>query len=1388
MPRKKSKHPPKKSIIATLGVLWVTLMLPQLSQCTTPQMTLDSGTVIGLCSTPPANLDQVLAAYAALFSQSVGNYELIHIPNHSAPATEPSCFNRIESSTLDIPSTYNMPELGSLGFAPMSFELSGNPSTLYINSPHLLTASQVASLRAPDVSGKFVFITGASYRYFTHPQYCYASCATCQTPSNGYCLSCQAWATRDLTQLEQNTAGKGYCLCDTGRVNTDTNACDADCRYTCKACASFSTRTCYECATGTGTDIQAGTPSPGGITLTCTYTGPCHMTCQNCQGPAANDCLSCADWSSRGLPQDYDSRAGTYSCPSNSIYDSSGPTCGACGEGCGACTVVGDNNKCTRCLDTSNWTFLPISGGEGSCQKVCHSSCATGQCTIPNDATKCTACAVPADFELLTLNTDTFGPCRRRCHASCSPGACSESHRADRCRVCADPVNFEPDDSGGQGIGTCIRTCHSSCVRGQCTESSNPSKCTSCPTGYELVLASVGASHGTCEIICHPSCQSRRCSAPNDATKCLACPNSRDFELVPTPGAGGGAGSCRRICHRTCAPGQCSESHLANRCTSCADSVNFEPDNTGGQGIGTCVTKCFPTCKIGRCTVANTDGKCLECRNPRAELRDVDPATRTGRCVTCHETCDTCSTILVRNRCLTCKNLGSAGTLTLLNGECRCQEGTYFVEGQAKCERCHSDCAVCTGPLSTQCTTCTDKTSFAVSGVCQSIFNDSGEIKGEFLDRVVTPTLSTRAPEMEVPTPQNFEVGKEPGRLPSPGSQRKFPMALPSIVIDRIEKAGSRFDFRKPITITPLDGARENIDYTVTAAVSETKDSFDISFNMINTGIEFMQVTISFTDNNYFFSILPELASSSRILQELSQANQDLIKNTPLIANSTFDVKFLARDYDESKTKVMTALGVPVRIIFYLGAAGALIAMIVLATRSKTTTHILTKFLEFLFSVHWLVKIGFLPATYSIYELMFMDEIVKTDTHLMGSVSDEKQIRNKVAGKFLEYSIPVLVFNSATFMLALLLIAGLVILIIQVVLLIKKRLGKGSSGKQNEPVIRPSAGTPNNQKNNEGEAANPNATNQPITPPTAVITTTSKTTGPQTGFSLTLSLVLTTLVFVTPSLFFYSQVNLWWIREGEKAYPSSAIAGQLLSVIFQVTSMVVLVLITKRFCARARSSKNQNRVQQEQGSVGSSSGGSSGEDSARMITQKTTDKANRAGYSTEPHRDLAENWGVYASVLRYLILMVIVILPQNDRVGCLSSVLIVQAIYIVVYMLLLNSREGSVRIVQTFFEAFLTSLLGVVMLADVPANRVDGGFWNTTIPTLIVFLMYCCVCVKIFEFVVELSNQFRNPINKSVKKNKKKDANLETNIQISGAENQEKNPLQSRDDQKLPPF
>ena len=106
---------------------------------------------------------------------------------------------------------------------------------------------------------------------------------------------------------------------------------------------------------------------------------------------------------------------------------------------------------------------------------------------------------------------------------------------------------------------------------------------------------------------------------------------------------------------------------------------------------------------------------------------------------------------------------------------------------------------------------------------------------------------------------------------------------------------------------------------------------------------------------------------------------------------------------------------------------------------SKYDGRIIGRFVDYAFFVGLVVKIPYIRAGWTAYDLTFWNEIVKTDTLLMTSIIKENKVRSRLQGKFIEYAIPVNSVNNSTYYSAGLVLA---LLAMGVLAFLKSRVSK----------------------------------------------------------------------------------------------------------------------------------------------------------------------------------------------------------------------------------------------------------------------------------------------------------------------------------------------------------
>ena len=261
-----------------------------------------------------------------------------------------------------------------------------------------------------------------------------------------------------------------------------------------------------------------------------------------------------------------------------------------------------------------------------------------------------------------------------------------------------------------------------------CTSCSDSSKtvgpygnCT-CPLGTNL-------NTGLCNE-CLNECLA--CETPNT---CIACKDLNSVinqagRCVCKPGfyfSGTDCDACLESCFNCSGPG-------FDSCVECKD-----PNAIIEYGICFCVDGYYWNEENNLCEVCHGDCKsctsdlkndCTQCRDENSEVLSstgictckqgfVDTGYSLLNCSKCHETCDTCSGVLL-NECHSCKDQNAL--LKSMPGKCECALG-YSNSGleNSNCEPCHPLCTICSELNSSYCLTCNDKNSYLDEGVCKCL-------------------------------------------------------------------------------------------------------------------------------------------------------------------------------------------------------------------------------------------------------------------------------------------------------------------------------------------------------------------------------------------------------------------------------------------------------------------------------------------------------------------------------------------------------------------------------------------------------------------------------------------------------------------------------------------
>ncbi|KAM9793224.1 proprotein convertase subtilisin/kexin type 5 [Syngnathus typhle] len=629
-------------------------------------------------------------------------------------------------------------------------------------------------------------------------------------PCDDNCVSCDQhecyWCETDLFLSE----GKCVPVCPEGFYgDEDTNDCE-ECHADCGSCSGPENDDCLSCDDGKLLEKgQCVTDSDVCPVLTfrsgdgeCVA---CHPSCESCNGKNKNQCTKCTKGRFLSPQQTCVSK-----CPPGLFGDRLSGECQACPAGCLYCA---DLERCTRCLSRPTASlFLQ----DGQCVQQCVRgypvgqvcrSCASDCASCEKNATYCLSCEEP----LLLLNHQCVDQCPaghtvhiqecRRCPPACeecSPlgecTACEEYHFLhegkcvldcpDRffggnerrecvrchpdCRLCDGPRSDDCDACvDAQAVlqdGQCVTACPARTflvdVTGECQECDvscltcvGPlvGSCSSCREGQRLESHGLDArgycvpsddecspheyadERGDCRP-CHKNC--RRCSG-SGKTHCLSCKqrhlllNGSCVDECPTSFYADQSLQKCQACHSTCQ--SCAGKH-SHECLACKEHL-FRHGNEcvetcrlnhyGNQATGTC-EPCDPTCSEcsgdGRClscvpglVFMSREGRCLH-TCPRGFFRHREYDDTSATCERCHGNCATCSG-------KTSHSCDSCGPGYLLSGSTCvsvCDTAKYpLIKGSSHiCEDCDASCLRCEGPGPSNCSACPPHAILEAGGRC----------------------------------------------------------------------------------------------------------------------------------------------------------------------------------------------------------------------------------------------------------------------------------------------------------------------------------------------------------------------------------------------------------------------------------------------------------------------------------------------------------------------------------------------------------------------------------------------------------------------------------------------------------------------------------------------
>ncbi|EWS75787.1 zinc finger lsd1 subclass family protein (macronuclear) [Tetrahymena thermophila SB210] len=524
-------------------------------------------------------------------------------------------------------------------------------------------------------------------------QPCDPSCQTCSKPQDSTsCLSCNPNTYLNPNKTCQNTCPTSYW---TNSSNWQCSACDSTCftcqipgdSNSCTSCSGYLFLSSNKCIINCPYNTFPLNQMNNNICQ------PCNPSCGSCDGPNANNCLSCQ------TPTFYQQSTKTCApqCSAIQYQNTSSQVCSFCDYSCSTCS----GPSYTNCLSCSGNTFLYQNQCIANCPVKYFNNVSNNQCTACDQT--CYQCNGPAPNNCLSCQLPRyFDPTSNTCLQTCNS-------------------NQYPDLNSNS-----CKQCDLSCLT--CNGSSK-SNCTSCRQGLflqnnickqkcdgsyygEALTNTCNSCDSTCLTCDGPNKQNcLSCQAPNfyqqGSKTCVTQCNSNQFKNT--------ANQTCSLCDSSC--NTCSGPSNIN-CLSCTGNTYLYqnqcilncPSNYYGNNQNKQCTQCDPTCYL--CN-GGANNNCLSCQNGRYLDQTLKQCVLncnsnqfsdvySGQCWQCHSSCQTCNGPLISN----CKSCTSG--LFLQDNQCKptC-DGSYFGDVITNtCQPCFNSCKTCDGPNNNNCLSC----------------------------------------------------------------------------------------------------------------------------------------------------------------------------------------------------------------------------------------------------------------------------------------------------------------------------------------------------------------------------------------------------------------------------------------------------------------------------------------------------------------------------------------------------------------------------------------------------------------------------------------------------------------------------------------------------------
>ncbi|XP_033109451.1 proprotein convertase subtilisin/kexin type 5-like [Anneissia japonica] len=538
---------------------------------------------------------------------------------------------------------------------------------------------------------------------------CHPSCDTCDDISHHNCVTC----IPSYFKTPDGTCEPDCIWFDGTYPNLDTMECSA-CDSSCDQCLGPAADECVVCADGQY--LKALEDASGAVKHKCVEASecghdsyadevineciPCYPTCHNCTGPGVLDCIQCKENFTRDLYGICRSI-----CNSGQYPTSTG--CKDCHDSCLSCQGDRDSD-CLTCEVTKFW--MPTGECAPHCADTYYPDFQDNICKSCYPT--CQTCVSYEDSECLTCKSGYYLHMARYCKAQCPEGYYEYDNKVEprKCRQCS----VECTDCTGNYLN---------CTKCYAGEFLHQGRCLDqCPVGYEGVSGDCVVQGHIEGYRCPPLCQecsNNLCTKCNDGYTlyyggCLSnnCDAKKYFN-------GTDCKDCDVTCETCLGPSNadcltCLSGNLLKNglCVSNCPEGSYKVESSDECG------ECHPTCR-------NCDGPsqydCLKCQNDMYMSFDNSCHNECppgfyydseSDCQPCDKTCRTCNGPSAQE-CIGCPRNTYLHNSVCLHS-CPIERGYYhflvdefeYASSTNECRRCSNNCQMCYGGKEDECTSC----------------------------------------------------------------------------------------------------------------------------------------------------------------------------------------------------------------------------------------------------------------------------------------------------------------------------------------------------------------------------------------------------------------------------------------------------------------------------------------------------------------------------------------------------------------------------------------------------------------------------------------------------------------------------------------------------------